>query len=117
MRWRIKGTALGKTEGDERTASQPAWAEMSRDKSRQAETRKTGRWETGVGKRRQRGCVVVGCEGKYSDRQNQESLSDPAQKGKRQTRTLTTLKLCPSPSRGGIWGCCEDKAHPPNTGS
>lgn len=45
--------------------SQPAWAERSRDKSRQAETRKTERWETGVGKRRQREWVVVGCEGKY----------------------------------------------------
>lgn len=92
--------------------SQPAWAERSRDKSRQAETRKTERWETGVGKRRQRECVMVGCEGKYSDRQNQQSLSDTAQKGKRQTRTLTTLKRR-SPSRGGIWGCCDDKPPPP----
>ena len=73
-----------------RKDSQPAWAEMSRAKSRQAETRETERWEMGVGKRRQRGHVVVGGEGKYSDRQNQESLSDTARKGKRPTRALTT---------------------------
>lgn len=73
-----------------RKDSQPAWAEMSRAKSRQAETRETERWEMGVGKRRQRGHVVVGGEGKYGDRQNQESLSDTARKGKRPTRALTT---------------------------
>lgn len=41
----IKGTTLK----DRRRwkDSQPAWAERSRDKSRQAETRKTERWETG----------------------------------------------------------------------
>lgn len=76
-----------------------AWAEMSRAKSRQAETRKTERWETGVGKRRQRGRVAVGGEGKYSDRQNQESLSNTARKGKRQTRALTP-EVVSKPFRG-----------------
>lgn len=52
-------------------------------------------------------------EGRYSDRQNQESLRDTAKRGKRQTRTLTTLRMCPSPSQGGTWGCCEDKAQSP----